>query len=163
MMTQQQQQQLKAVDGGHYKFVFNEDPNTVLLGVFFESEVEKGVATFKINLYEQFNDPLTLASRADRLCLLGLPAVRRLEHPFFYIIEETKITILSRIFIVKERVFIQREIQWRIGMKNLFRIADDTEDRRSDFIGMCDTQPGCYIEQERQYLAFRISIVEVAR
>ena len=58
-------------------------------------------------------------------------------------------------------MFQERKVQWRLGMRNLYRISDDEDDEHSSFIGY-DEIHGRYINEEHEYLVFKMVLVRVS-
>ena len=92
--------------------------------------------------------------------LIGLPDLKRHDELTWFGMKTSDIIILDRLYICKNSIFQNRHAQWRLGMRNLYRISDDEPDVEGSFIGFCDNY-GSYINMEHDYLLFKIQLVKV--
>lgn len=98
---------------------------SIRMGVFvyFSAEDEN----FIVNQYvEAFTSPNDVSENFIDLC--GLPDIKRdMENPCqsFHV---GRIITLDKLYICKNKLFQQRVLQWRLGMRYLYRICDDELD-----------------------------------
>lgn len=143
------------VIGGQYRFKITE--SEPLIGVFTHYSIHDN--SFDIDVYvEAFTPVAQVPPMFGSLC--GLPDLkRRDEHPQIRISIDN-IIILDRLYICKNSVLQDRKVQWRLGMRNMYRIADNEADDHLSFIGF-DRVNGRYINEEHCYHTFKMYIVEV--
>ena len=147
------------VDGVQYRFAYKIDVSTVLYGVFHSYCIADH--TFNVDLYfEVFTQADNVPSKY--ISLLGLPDLKRHEESTRVGIKVADIVILDRLYICKNSVFQERRVQWRLGMRNLYRISDDEADEHLSFIGD-DGYSGSYINEENEYLVFKMLLVKVQK
>lgn len=148
------------VIGGQYRFKLIEgDHPPTLIGVFTHYSENENI--FDIDIYvEAFTPTHEVPAKFGGLC--GLPDLKRSdEHPQLRE-NATNIIILDRLYICKNSVFQERRVQWRLGMRNLYRISDDEADDQLSFIGF-NGDRGSYINEEHSYLSFKMYLVEVRK
>ena len=92
--------------------------------------------------------------------LIGLPDLKRHDELTWFGMKTSDIIILDRLYICKNSIFQNRHAQWRLGMRNLYRISDDEADEHLSFI-VINSTIGSYINEEHLYLSFKMVIVMV--
>ena len=116
------------VVGGQYRFRYKIGNDSPYIGVFHSySDVEK---SFDVDLYVEAFTPSN-AIPEEYVSLIGLPDLRRLMEPTKLSVKIDEITILDRLYICKNRIFQQRCVQWRLGMRNLYRVSDEEVDEHN--------------------------------
>jgi len=147
------------VDGGQYRFAYKSDLSQLYIGVFHSySEAE---SCFDVDLYIDAATPPNEVP-ATLVSLIGLPDLKRHDERTRQKIKVNDITIIDRLYICKNSLFRERKVQWRLGMRSLYRISDDEDDEYSSFIGFDDITHGRYINEEHEYLVFRMVLVKVS-
>jgi len=147
------------VEGGQYRFAYKINSSESYIGVFHSYSVAD--STFDVDLYIDAFTPAN-AVPSKFISLLGLPNLKRHEESTRVGIKVADIVILDRLYICKNSVFQERRVQWRLGMRNLYRISDDEADEHLSFIGD-DGYIGSYINEENEYLVFTILLVKVQK
>ena len=148
--------------GGQYRFKAVADDESIRMGVFVHFSAEDG--NFIVHQYvEAFTSPNDVPENFIGLC--GLPDLKRDEKNPRLIFHVDEIIILDKLYICKNKLFQQRVLQWRLGMRNLYRICDDELDEECSFIGFDedDGDPDKYINQEHDYLIFKMNLVMVSK
>jgi hypothetical protein len=143
--------------GGQYRFKYKSGLGQLYIGIFHT--YNENYRTFDIDLYVEALTPSN-GVPAEFVSLLGLPDLKRHDERTRVGIKTSDITIIDRLYICKNSIFQQRKVQWRLGMRNLYRISDDEDDDHSSFIGFNDIT-GSYINMEHEYLVFRMVLVRV--
>jgi hypothetical protein len=145
---------LVPVEGGQYRFQFKNDESRSCIGIFHNFTEQ----TCDIHVYEEAFTAADLVP-PKYVSLIGLPDLKRSGTRLGVLLNDFFIT--DRIYICFNKLFDSRTIQWRIGMRNLFRVDDEEEDQYKSFIGFDIDHPLRYINQEREYLSFKILLVQV--
>ena len=115
------------VDGGQYRFAYKNDLSLLYIGVFHSySEAE---SCFDVDLYIDAATPPNEVP-ATLVSLIGLPDLKRHDERTRQKIKVNDITIIDRLYICKNSLFRERKVQWRLGMRSLYRISDDLAGRR---------------------------------
>jgi len=147
------------VEGGQYRFRYKSGDNTCHIGIFHS--YIKAEALFQVDLYVEAFTPSNAIDNKF-ISLIGLPDIKRREDEPTRGVHINDINILHRLYICKNSVFQEREIQWRLGMNNLYRISDDEIDEHLSFIGYnYDDNNERYINEEHQYLIIKLLLVKV--
>ena len=146
------------VNGGQYRFVFkNETAGAFYIGIFHSFGAVDD--SFNVDLYVEALTPGN-AIPAQFVGLLGLPDLRRGDERTRVGVKAGDIKIIDRLYICKNYIFKERRVQWRLGMKNLYRVSDDEVDEHLSFIGL-DDNDNSYINEENAYLNFKMILVKV--
>jgi len=146
--------------GGHYRFKWILGDGKCSIGVFVAYFGEEDQNTFLVHRYVEANTP---ANQVPEILasLCGLPDLKR-HVDIMNIINIKEINILERLYICKDSVFQERRVQWRLGMRNLYRISDTEDDDFFSFIGHDRMRASArYINEELEYLVFKLGLVEV--
>jgi len=149
---------LVPVEGGQYRFAYKIELNTCHIGIFHSYAAVE--SSFAVDLYVEALTPVDDVP-AEFVSLLGLPDLKRGEERTRVGVKVSDIVILDRVYICFNTVFQERRVQWRLGMRNLFRISDDEADDHSSFIGSDDHHHSKYINEENEYLSFKMLLVRV--
>ena len=155
---------ISPVAGGHYRFIKIGGDSTIYIGIVVGIQVDH-IERFvcAVNLYvEALTQPNDVPPEFSSL--IGLPDLKR--HPFpvsFNEISFEEVLILDRIYVCKNSVYQKRRVQWRVGMRNLYRISDDEEDEHLLFNGFGEGVLSNYINEEHDYLVFKILLVKVRK
>jgi hypothetical protein len=147
------------VDGGHYRFKYKNDESCFIIGIF-HSSIENE-ASFNVDLYEPALTPAALVP-AHLASLLGLPDLKRCEERS-RAVSVSDIIITDKLYICFNSIFLSRKVQFRQGMTNLFRVNDDEDDQYQSFIGIDIDHPLRYINEEKEYLSFKMLLVKVRK
>ena len=145
------------VVGGQYRFAYKNDLDQLYIGLFHT--YTEATDTFDVDLYIEAFTPSNEVP-AQFVSLLGLPDLKRHNEQTREGIKISDITIIDRLYICKNSIFQQRKVQWRLGMRNIYRLPDAEDDDHSSFIGFNDIT-GSYINTEHEYLVFRMVLVRV--
>jgi hypothetical protein len=146
--------------GGHYRYKLINGDGSICIGVFVDFKADE--RCFVADLYVEALTPPNEVP-PEYASLIGLPDVE--SHPLvpFDTLPIENLLILDRVYICKNSVYQKRFVQWRVGMRNLYRISDDEEDEHSLFNGLGNGELGSYINEEHDYLGFRIQLVKVRK
>jgi hypothetical protein len=146
--------------GGQYRWKFTAGDTTDRIGVFVYN-TEEDNKIFYVNQYvEALTSPNDVPTHFVGLC--GLPDLQRDELNPVVQAHIDSIIILDRLYICNNSIFQGRFVQWRLGMRNLFRISDDEPDVENSFIGFSDEHDS-YINMEHDYHLFKMQLVKVNR
>ena len=101
------------IQGGQYRFIYNDEPNTTYIGVFHTFYRES--SEFDVDLYvEAFTPSQNIPNKYS--ALLGLPDLKRCEaEPTRKGIKINEVTVVQRLYICYDLKFWNREVQWRMG------------------------------------------------
>jgi hypothetical protein len=117
-------------------------------------------SVFDVDLYIEHITPSD-AVPSKFVSLLGLPELKRnADEPTRLGVKAIDIVIIDKLYICKNSVYQDRLVQWRYGMKNLFRISDNETDELSSFIGY-DNDCKRYINHEHEYHLFKLLLIRV--
>ena len=144
--------------GGHYRWKFILGDETDRIGVFVHYTEEDNNVFYVNQFVEALTSPNDVPTHFVSLC--GLPDLQRDDQDPTVQVHIDRIVILDRLYICNNSIFQERFVQWRLGMRNLYRISDDEPDVEGSFIGFCDNY-GSYINMEHDYLLFKIQLVKV--
>jgi len=149
------------VEGGQYRFAYKSEPDGVShLGIFHSYAAVE--ASFAVDLYVEALTPGNEIP-PGLVGLLGLPDLRRDLESTRVGVKIDDIIIIDRLYICKNSIFQSRRVQWRLGMKNLYRISDDEVDEHSSFIGFDVDDENSYINEENEYHSFKMILVKVIK
>lgn len=146
-------------EGGQYRFKYITDESQFYIGVFHSYSVSN--CSYHVDLYIEAFTPVNEIP-PDFVSLLGLPDVKRHDELTRIGVRVIDIIILDRIYICKNSMFQQRRVQWRLGMRNLYRISDDEADGHLWFNGYSEIEDS-YINEEHDYLNFKMVLVKVMK
>ena len=147
------------VEGGQYRFAYKSDLNRNYIGVFHSYLPEE--SSFAVDMYVEALTPENAVPNKF-IGLLGLPDLKRDDERTRVGVKVNEIIIIDRLYICKNTLFQERRIQWRLGMRNLYRISDDEADEHLVFVGY-DDNIRSYINEENEYLAFKMILVKVRK
>jgi len=147
------------VEGGQYRFAYKCDINRRYIGVFHSYVPEE--SSFVVDMYVEALTPESDVPNKF-IGLLGLPDLKRDDERTRVGVKVNEIVITDRLYICKNSLFQERRIQWRLGIRNLYRISDDEADEHSVFVGY-DDKIHSYINEESEYLAFKMILVKVRK
>ncbi len=109
---------ISPVNGGQYRFAYTNDKHTLYIGVFYNF-CEFNLSC-DIDLYvEGGGTPLA----ENFVSLLGLPDLKRHNERTRRGVLINDISIINKLYIIKNSLFLERLVQWRFGMRNLYRIG----------------------------------------